>query len=137
MKSLETQVGGTHYKDMGIQPWEIIKANKLDFWEGSALKYLLRYKTKNGVEDLRKIQHYIDYLIEREEAKNVTEGKLTPNSEASMILRRDAIAWWTNLPDDIKSTHIGEGKPYNGLTGSQIEKLYVNAIQQNIGDNND
>lgn len=59
------QIGGTHYKDMGIDPWKIIDANGLDFYEGNALKYLLRYKNKNGVEDLKKAIHYIEHLIER------------------------------------------------------------------------
>jgi hypothetical protein len=67
--SLNVQIGGDHYKRMGIQPWEIIALNDLDFWEGNALKYLLRYRTKNGVEDLKKISHYIQYLIEQEEKR--------------------------------------------------------------------
>lgn len=64
-KALDVQVGGDHYKDQGIQPWEVIEANNLDFWEGNAIKYIMRYKNKNGVEDLKKAKHYIDYLIER------------------------------------------------------------------------
>ena len=67
--SKDTQVGGSHYKDMPLQPWEIIEKNNLDFWEGNALKYLLRYKSKNGAQDLEKAKHYIDYLIERENSK--------------------------------------------------------------------
>jgi hypothetical protein len=59
------QVGGKHYVKLLIQPWEIIERNKLDFWEGNALKYLLRWRYKNGVEDLEKAKHYIDYLIQR------------------------------------------------------------------------
>ena len=70
MESLKIQVDGSHYKDMGIQPWVIIMRNKLDFWEGNALKYLLRYKIKNGVVDLKKILHYVQYLIERMEKTN-------------------------------------------------------------------
>jgi len=61
----DKQVGGSHYKEMKIQPWDIIDAHKLDFYEGNALKYLLRYKEKNGVEDLKKAIHYIERLIER------------------------------------------------------------------------
>lgn len=49
-----------------MQPWHIMEAWELDFWEGSALKYLLRWRHKGGVEDLRKCRHYLDYLIERE-----------------------------------------------------------------------
>lgn len=64
--ALDRQVGGDHYKKMPTQPWVIIAEQKLDFWEGNVLKYLLRYKTKNGVDDLKKARHYLDYLIERE-----------------------------------------------------------------------
>jgi hypothetical protein len=58
------QVGGSHYTEMPIEPWEIIERNNLNYWEGNVLKYLLRYKYKGGVEDLEKAKHYIDYLIE-------------------------------------------------------------------------
>jgi len=61
----DKQVGGNHYVQLKLQPWEIIERNELDFWEGNALKYLLRYKHKNGVEDLEKAIHYIEYLIKR------------------------------------------------------------------------
>lgn len=63
MSSKEKQIGGKHYQKT-IQPWDIIEAYNLDFWEGNALKYILRYKEKNGVEDLNKAIHYLEYLIE-------------------------------------------------------------------------
>ena len=62
------QVGGNHYKK-AIQPWDIISEWELDFWEGNVLKYLLRWKFKDGLQDLKKARHYLDYLIEREENK--------------------------------------------------------------------
>lgn len=64
-----TQVGGTHYDDMDIQPWEVIRRAQLDFWEGNVVKYVMRYKAKNGLEDLKKAQDYLNYLIEREQQK--------------------------------------------------------------------
>ena len=63
------QVGGSHYKDKRITPWEIIDLLELDFYEGNALKYLLRYKEKDGVNDLRKLKHYIDKLIIQHELR--------------------------------------------------------------------
>lgn len=60
------QVGGTHYQETDIQPWEVIARAKLDFWEGNAVKYVMRYKYKDGLKDLLKAQHYIEYLIQRE-----------------------------------------------------------------------
>ncbi len=61
------QVGGDHYAKHRIQPWDVIECYGLDFWEGNALKYLMRRKT--GVprlEDLQKLQHYVEKLIDRE-----------------------------------------------------------------------
>lgn len=62
----DKQVGGTHYKTMSIQPWEIIERNNLNYWEGNALKYLLR-KKHNRIEDLQKAIHHIEKLIEIEQ----------------------------------------------------------------------
>ena len=65
MKSAnETQVGGGHYKDSAIQPWDYIISNNRGYLEGNVVKYVSRYKTKNGVQDLEKAKHYLDKLIE-------------------------------------------------------------------------
>ena len=61
----DQQVAGTHYQK-AIQPWDIISEWKLDFWEGNVVKYILRWKDKDGVQDLKKAKHYLEYLIERE-----------------------------------------------------------------------
>ena len=63
------QIAGTHYQK-GIQPWDIISEWELDFWEGNVLKYLLRWKFKDGIQDLQKAKHYLEYLIERESNDN-------------------------------------------------------------------
>lgn len=63
---LETQVGGNHYKDLKIQPIEFIHANNIPFCEANAIKYLCRWRNKNGVQDLLKAKHYIDLLISLE-----------------------------------------------------------------------
>ena len=59
-----------HYTVMAIQPIVYIVSNGLDFLEGNVIKYVSRYKYKNGLEDLHKAKHYIEMLIEREERKN-------------------------------------------------------------------
>jgi len=63
-KALDTQVGGNHYKDMAIQPLEYIMANNMSYCEANVVKYISRWKSKGGVEDLRKVKHYIDLLID-------------------------------------------------------------------------
>lgn len=59
-RSSTTQIGGDHYSKHTIQPIDIIREYKMDFFEGNALKYLLRYKDKNGIQDLDKA---IDYIM--------------------------------------------------------------------------
>jgi len=63
----EKQVGGDHYKKKAITPWEIIDMLGLDYYEGSALRYLLRYREKGGIEDLGKLAHYVEKMKERYE----------------------------------------------------------------------
>ena len=66
MSAYKKQIGGSHYKNMVIQPSEFINKNKLQFAEGNAIKYICRHNAKNGKEDLEKAKHYIDMIIERD-----------------------------------------------------------------------
>jgi hypothetical protein len=60
----ETQIGGDHYKEKSIQPWDYIAANELGYFEGNIVKYVSRWQNKGGVKDLQKARHYLDKLIE-------------------------------------------------------------------------
>jgi hypothetical protein len=64
--ALDKQVGGSHYRDKGIQPIIYIHANDLGFCEGNVVKYVTRWRDKNGVADLKKAIHYLELLIELE-----------------------------------------------------------------------
>lgn len=64
--ALDVQVGGDHYRSMPIQPIEYIHANNLGFAEGCVVKYVSRWKSKNGIADLEKARHFLDLLIELE-----------------------------------------------------------------------
>lgn len=64
---LDVQVGGSHYKDCAIQPAEFVHANKIPYLEGSIIYYVFRWRSKNGIEDLKKAKHTIDLLIQLEE----------------------------------------------------------------------
>ena len=63
---LEQQVGGDHYSKYRIQPVEIMQELNLDFVRGNILKYLVRYKDKNGIEDLKKAFHYSRILLDKQ-----------------------------------------------------------------------
>jgi hypothetical protein len=64
--ALGRQEGGSHYKDLAIQPVEYIHANGLPFIEGCVVKYVSRWRAKGGIADLRKAAHFIELLIELE-----------------------------------------------------------------------
>ena len=66
---LDVQIGGTHYKDMAIQPIEFITANNLGFLEGCIVKRVSRWKAKDGIVDLEKAKHELDLLIKLEESR--------------------------------------------------------------------
>ena len=66
MNATDKQIGGTHYKQLKIQPTEFIHANNIPFIEGNIIKYVIRHKHKNGLQDLVKAKHYIDLLIQFE-----------------------------------------------------------------------
>ena len=69
VRALSRQVGGDHYMNSIIQPIEFIHANGLGFIEGCIVKYISRWRDKNGIEDLEKIKQYVDLLIELEDKK--------------------------------------------------------------------
>lgn len=69
MSANDTQVGGTHYKQHTIQPWDAVLDWGLGFFDGNIIKYIARWQHKDGLKDLYKARHYLDKLIEVEEAK--------------------------------------------------------------------
>lgn len=72
------QVGDSHYQSFTIQPWEYIVKNNIGWSEGEVIKYVSRWKNKNGVEDLRKAKSVIDNLI----AETLQIEKQTPKKVA-------------------------------------------------------
>ena len=79
MSALDIQYGGNHYKHFVIQPLEFCYKNQIPYLEATAIKYLCRWRNKNGKEDLLKAKHLIDLLLEfhdeetRSSERNTTE----------------------------------------------------------------
>lgn len=67
---LDVQQGGSHYKNMEIQPIVFNQLNKIPWCEANIIKYVCRHSAKNGLEDLLKAKHYIDVLISLEYGEN-------------------------------------------------------------------
>jgi hypothetical protein len=78
MTPLATQVGGNHYKKYKIQPIEFCQLNGLNQCESNVVKYITRWRDKDGLQDLRKAQHMIDLLIEIEGLENKPEKQIEP-----------------------------------------------------------
>jgi hypothetical protein len=74
--ALKNQVGGNHYSKLAIQPVEYIHRNSIPFIEGSVIKYVTRWRDKGGIKDLEKAKHFIELLLEFENARetNRKEG---------------------------------------------------------------
>ena len=62
----KSQVGGNHYTKLKIQPYQYAFENELNCYQFNIIKYVTRYKDKNGIEDLKKALHTIEKLIEQE-----------------------------------------------------------------------
>lgn len=67
----DTQVGGSHYRQHNIQPWDAMESwlseeEFCGFLRGNIIKYIARYRDKGGVQDLKKAAHYLDKLISEE-----------------------------------------------------------------------
>ena len=69
------QIGGSHYRNFSIQPYEFISKNDLSFFQGCVIKYVCRYKNKNGIQDLEKVIHYCAHEINK-----LKDGKKTKSS---------------------------------------------------------
>ena len=76
MSALDTQVGGSHYKSMPIQPMEFSMANNMDACQHTIIKYVTRFREKGGIQDLQKAKHVIDMLIEFEGKKQASARAL-------------------------------------------------------------
>lgn len=69
MKANDFQIGGDHYKNMAVEPWDVVDCwslnQRIGYYRGNALKYLMRCTGKGKMrEDLMKAKHYIEKLIE-------------------------------------------------------------------------
>lgn len=72
-KSYESE--SMHYKEMGIEPWDVVDTwpleQKIGYYRGNALKYVMRMGNKDDrLKEAKKIRHYADKLIESLEEFN-------------------------------------------------------------------
>lgn len=86
---LDRQVEGSHYKDCSIQPLEYMMANNLDACQSNIVKYVTRFRAKNGRKDLEKAKHYIELLIQFEYGETLDEPKQREHHSSERSLHSD------------------------------------------------
>tara|TARA_R100001510_G_C7521364_1_gene116726 strand:+ start:73 stop:279 length:207 start_codon:yes stop_codon:yes gene_type:complete len=65
MTKLSNKVEHPNHYNQGIEMWDYAMSHNLDFMEGNIVKYVTRWRHKNGIEDLLKAKQYLDKLVEK------------------------------------------------------------------------
>lgn len=106
MSALDTQVGGSHYKDCAIQPIQYIEANNLKFLEACVIKRCTRHDkpTGNGRQDIEKAIHELQLLLDM---RYPVEVKAEPLTAEELDFDEDRI-------DRIAASH-GDGEHYSSI----------------------
>lgn len=108
---MSEQVGGTHYQGTDVQPVELAEKFGLGFCAGSVLKYLYRYKRKNGLEDLKKAMHYCSLAVQHPLVFCI-DAAVTGRLTFAELLKEAcaAIDQWDALPEvkDVSKTMLQE-----------------------------
>lgn len=121
MRANDIQVGGEHYK-MDIEPWDAIHSWGLGYFDGTAVKYLARWKKKNGVQDLQKAKHFIEKLIEVETAVFYDKDSLNQDAEEAEYQASEAYhqgyrdgeyTLYEELIQHFKDLHVKAGMSHN------------------------
>ena len=89
MAANDRQVGGKHYAS-AIQHWDIVAEHELDYFQAQIIKYIMRWKKKNGFEDLCKAQHFLEKYLELSRPKEPVDpvGVAYPGSDYAANLAR-------------------------------------------------
>jgi hypothetical protein len=84
---MSDKINPNHYKQGDIEVIDFILDQRFSYLEGNIVKYVSRYKFKNGVEDLKKSLWYLQRLIELEESTAMLNKAMTPSPEDTMGYR--------------------------------------------------
>ena len=104
MPANDKQVAGNHYRKQGIQHWDYVLANNIPYMEAQVIKYVSRWRDKNGMQDLQKAEHFLQKLIEYETEKQHKEAQVP------MMGPKPSLNPWKGLqriPDDGSEPGLG------------------------------
>lgn len=149
MSANDTQVGGQHYSKHGdIQHWDMVAHFGLDYFQGQITKYVMRWRDKNGLQDLKKAAHFLQKYIELNDSKKALVEHLAPivdiaKVEVSMglefgefiITDKENFQWSMDLGEAEKLVSSLQTLIAELLTHARIPKIYCEAgIQGHFGE---
>lgn len=117
---LSEQVGGSHYKDMPIQPAHFIRLNSIPYHEGCVIKYVCRHRTKNGREDIEKAIHYLQMILEEDYGGTIGKG-FDELHKAMDAMTDDQLM--AELKEEAPSTNPDEQVCRWGLLDSRVSRV--------------
>lgn len=114
--SLDIQIGGNRYKGFVYQPVQFSVDMCLNFIQGNIVKYVSRYKNKNGNEDLKKVMHYAQlgaelsptnfcpfYKVDEKVDEFIQKNKLTDN--VGEIVKAACYQDWIKVTAEVKKIY--------------------------------
>lgn len=134
MNALDTQVGGSHYKNMRFQPIELISLLGLDFFQGNVVKYVSRHHAKGGREDLDKARHYCQLAMSYGYGRGRQPTKIQTARIAVFVSMNSLPSYTANR----FSRLVSEGLMYRnwGLAMEIIEEITQDYDMQACGTDN-
>ena len=93
MTARDKQVGGSHYKLMGVEPWDVVDTwpveQRIGYYRGGALKYVMRMGNKDeAATEIGKGKHYLEKLLEVLNADNGDQRPSTVSSSPEAVVRK-------------------------------------------------
>lgn len=113
------QIGGTHYKKHILEHWDTVALFDLDYFQGNAWKYLLRWRDKGGIADLEKSKHYIEKYIEVETLR--AEGTLTRSLLERAIRELEGIEGIDNDEAEYRKRAKGDDPVGDAMSGYRFK----------------
>ena len=132
MPANDRQVGGTHYQTGVVQHWDFVLMHNIPYMEAQIIKYVMRWRKKGGIDDLRKAVHFIEKLMEHEMAQAPSRAQLclkkgyaTSKTDEAIVSEADQIRAELQRreqerEDPLNSPETGNG-PGNGYTNPDEE----------------
>ena len=138
---LNIQVGGDHYKGFEIQPVEFITKNNLAFLPGCIVKRICRYKIPGGkgLEDLRKMKHEIDLIIELEYSYAAFQKQMFDNMGCESLTKdfsKDYASAWASLLTKNQETELRQAlgdELYDVLGEAKNDPYALDKLKSRLG----